>query len=67
MNIEYWSASISGANQLKSTLSAFHLDDDPHFINITLTMAIPQSIPHLEESYKVTTFAALDFHFSHGF
>jgi hypothetical protein len=53
---------MSGANHLES-LNASHLGGTPHFINITLTVAVPQNIPSLEESYKVTASSALNFTF----
>jgi hypothetical protein len=68
MNIEYWAASISNANHPESALNGSHLDcDNPHIINVTLTMTTPQSIPSLEESYKVITLSTLNFHLSYCF
>jgi len=62
MDTEYWPASISGTIFPKPMPSIPH-DDNPHFINIILTVAVnPQSIPSLEESYKVIAYPTLNFH-----
>lgn len=54
---------MSGANHLESTLNASHLGN---FTDITLTVAVPQDIPSLEESYKVIASSALNFHLAHS-
>ena len=46
--MECWGAHASEYRQLKPLSSS-----DPRFINIILTVAVPQSIPSIEESYKV--------------
>jgi hypothetical protein len=52
MDTEYWTTSISGTSFPKPMPSTPH-DDNLRFMNIILTVAVPQTIPSLEESYKV--------------